>query len=62
VQTAHVLLQIASGLSEVEDIVHRDLKPANILRHEGVWKIADFGIAKFVEETTSVETLKKDKS
>ncbi len=37
----------------------RDLKPANILCHQGVWKIADFGIARFVEESTSIATLKE---
>lgn len=54
----NVLLQIAKGLSEVPDIIHRDLKPENILFHNGKWKIGDFGIAKFVEETTSIQTLK----
>ncbi len=55
---AEVLLQIVKGLEELADIVHRDLKPANVLFHEGVWKIADFGIARFVEESTSMQTLK----
>jgi eukaryotic-like serine/threonine-protein kinase len=49
---------IINGLTEVENIVHRDLKPANVLYHEGTWKIADFGIAKFVEDSTSMETLR----
>jgi eukaryotic-like serine/threonine-protein kinase len=49
---------IIAGLSEVKDITHRDLKPANILYHAGKWKIADFGIAKFVEDSTSMETLR----
>ncbi|RYF30423.1 MAG: serine/threonine protein kinase [Comamonadaceae bacterium] len=53
-----ILLDIIRGLSEVGDIVHRDLKPANILWHEGTWKIADFGIAKFVEDSTSLQTLR----
>lgn len=30
-------------------VIHRDLKPANILSHEGVYKIADFGFAKYVD-------------
>ena len=30
-------------------VVHRDLKPANILIHEGTYKIADFGFAKYVD-------------
>lgn len=58
IEAARILHQIIEGLLEVEDIVHRDLKPANILFHEGRWKIADFGIARFVEEATSVRTLK----
>lgn len=49
---------IIAGLSEVKEITHRDLKPANILFHDGKWKIADFGIAKFVEDSTSMETLR----
>lgn len=57
--SASILLSIAKGLGEVDDLVHRDLKPANILLHEGVWKIADFGIAKFVEASTSRHTLRE---
>lgn len=56
--TAAILLKIAKGLQEVSDIVHRDIKPDNILFHEDQWKIADFGIAKFIEESTSMRTLK----
>ena len=58
VPAAHILLDILRGLAEVPDIVHRDLKPANVLLHEQRWKIADFGIARFVEESTSLRTLK----
>ena len=29
---------------------HRDLKPANILVHEGIFKICDFGFARFFGE------------
>jgi eukaryotic-like serine/threonine-protein kinase len=58
-QVAGILLQITNGLLEVGGLVHRDLKPGNILLHEGKWKIADFGIARFVEETTSTRTLKR---
>lgn len=53
-----ILVQIATGLNEVIGIVHRDLKPDNILLHEEKWKIADFGIARFIEESTSLNTLK----
>jgi serine/threonine-protein kinase len=51
-------LDILAGLIEVKHIVHRDLKPGNVLWHEGRWKISDFGIAKFVEDATSLETLR----
>lgn len=53
-----ILFQIAKGLSEVGDLVHRDLKPDNVLFHDGKWKIADFGIARFVQEVTASNTLK----
>jgi serine/threonine-protein kinase len=53
-----IIQELVRALLETNDLVHRDLKPANILKHEGKWKIADFGIARFVEEATSVETLK----
>lgn len=57
-ESLDILIAILSGLSEVTDITHRDLKPANILLHDGAWKIADFGIAKFVEDSTSLQTLR----
>ncbi len=53
-----VLLQIARGIREAGNLVHRDLKPANVLMHDGSWKIADFGIARFVSDSTSINTLK----
>lgn len=43
------LAQIVAGLAHAHDrqVVHRDLKPGNIfIRHDGVVKIADFGLAK----------------
>jgi serine/threonine-protein kinase len=53
-----ILLEIVAGLLEVQDIVHRDLKPGNVLFHDSRWKIADFGIARFLEDSTSLQTLK----
>lgn len=57
-ESIEILLAILTGLAEVPDITHRDIKPPNILMHESKWKIADFGIAKFVEDSTSLETLR----
>ncbi len=57
-EAVHILLETAKGLNEVVGLVHRDLKPDNILKHNGKWSIADFGIARFVEESTSLRTLK----
>ncbi|WP_242127736.1 serine/threonine-protein kinase [Sphingobium sp. Sx8-8] len=53
-----VALDVLAGLREVDDIVHRDLKPGNVLYFEDRWRLADFGIAKFVEDSTSLRTLR----
>ena len=52
----HVGLQVLRALAAAHErgIVHRDVKPGNILdAGVGTWKVADFGIAKWVhaEET-----------
>jgi serine/threonine-protein kinase len=57
-EAVEILDQIAAGLQEAAHIVHRDLKPANVLQHEGRWRITDYGIARFVEDSTSARTLK----
>lgn len=54
-----IMIQIVSGLLELSGFVHRDLKPGNVLFEKGVWKISDFGIARFVEKSTSLKTLKE---
>ncbi len=57
-ESAKILLEIVNGLIEAGELVHRDMKPGNILYYESSWYIADFGIARFVEESTSLRTLK----
>jgi serine/threonine protein kinase len=55
----HIMRQICSGLTYVhkKGIYHRDLKPANILRMEtDAWAIADFGLAREAERTTTALT------
>ena len=31
-------------------VLHRDIKPANILLHNGVCKLADFGVSKLIDD------------
>ncbi len=53
-----VAREIVDGLLELEEIIHRDLKPDNVLSFDDRWCVADFGIARFVEAATSLNTLK----
>lgn len=47
-----IIMQIINGMNELvqNHIVHRDLKPANILYAKGIFKIADFGLAKYIQD------------
>jgi hypothetical protein len=52
-EVRHWLSGLAGGLSYLHDrgIVHRDLKPANIYEENGVVKIGDVGLSKFISES-----------
>ncbi|MCG8448193.1 MAG: serine/threonine protein kinase [Pirellulales bacterium] len=61
----HWFSGIAAGVAYLHDhgIVHRDLKPANIFLDDGVVKIGDYGLSKFIScsrrsgQTESVGTV-----
>lgn len=51
--------QIIDGMEAVNEVlVHRDIKPDNIFIEQGVFKIADFGLAKVAQEKTRSKTFK----
>lgn len=53
------LMQLAQGMQLVHDkgIIHRDIKPANLfITNQNKFKILDFGIAKWKDDTVGIET------
>ena len=59
-EAVHIMLQLLEGLSYAHRMatVHRDLKPENILfTSEGVPKITDWGIGKFMASATMSKTV-----
>lgn len=58
-ESIKVIHDIAEALDSIQNsVVHRDIKPDNILLSGNVWCLSDFGIARFIEQTTSTETFK----
>lgn len=58
-EAIEIIAHITTALAALQGkVVHRDLKPENILLWEGQWHLADFGIARYAEATTSTDTRK----
>jgi hypothetical protein len=54
-----MMIDIAQGTKAInEKLIHRDIKPDNVLIEGHKLKIGDFGISKFVDESTRLHTFK----
>jgi hypothetical protein len=54
-----VLGDVTDALIDLDGkVVHRDLKPENVLRLNGKWCLADFGISRYAEASTAADTRK----
>lgn len=57
-EVIEIFLPVCAAVGSAHDagVVHRDLKPANVLFAGGAPKVADFGLARMVEEEDSTLT------
>lgn len=58
-EAIHLISQACDALDGLhqQGVIHRDIKPANLLLQDGVTvKVADFGIAKILEESGTVSS------
>jgi len=54
-----MMIDIAQGARAInEKVIHRDIRADNVLIEGGRLKIGDFGISKFVDESTRLHTFK----
>jgi serine/threonine protein kinase len=54
-----MMIDVAQGARAINaKVIHRDIKPDNILVEGNQLKIGDFGISKFVDESTRTKTFK----
>ncbi|MDO8570561.1 MAG: serine/threonine-protein kinase [Candidatus Daviesbacteria bacterium] len=58
-QLKNFFKEILSGMKVIHEVaLHRDLKPENMLFVKNVLKISDFGLAKYVDQSTRTRSFK----